>query len=429
MRKGTDILRSSSRGVRVSGLFTKPRRERGDVDREGEDLADALSVSSDGEARKARKFEEEDLFGSADEGGDETVPDSAAEAFVNTVFPRPTTVAMAANNDIMAMGQAVAAAMAPQMDQRFQGMEQRIANEIAPVRQAVAAVERRHVETDTTIRRMETNQAVLESRVRVIEAGDRPGIGAGSTVGGASTTAAGSVGGGSVTGKPYADALLVSADGRKRRYTFQNGARTPPGMRRVLVWKGFLWESDKEDLLEVVRKIHHDVNGGAGIEGTVVDPETGRPRDGIFCKGKLASAVFVTFKTNREMWAFLVANKGKKHTDPNTLRPIWPKVDADKEEEEMAKRVGKAFSHLRTVITAANPEAVLNKVLATDDHNGTVHLKFDTPVKRNYKILERDGQTWLLKKARDFENVPMDLQIDGAKLTEINTLTPTVVNA
>ena len=116
------------------------------------------------------------------------------------------------------------------------------------------------------------------------------------------------------------------------------------GVRRTLVWKGFQWESDREDLVETIKAIHTTVNGCAGIAETRVVEETGRSRDGVYCRGKLASACYVEFKSNKEMWSFLVANKGKKHQCPHSGRVVFPKVDADKEEEELAKRVSRAYT-------------------------------------------------------------------------------------
>ena len=85
------------------------------------------------------------------------------------------------------------------------------------------------------------------------------------------------------------------------------------------------------------------------------DPRIGREREGIFCRGEKASTVYVEFDNNNAMWKFLQASMGKSRADPNTQRKISPEVYCDKEDDELGRRVGRAFIHLRRVILEADP--------------------------------------------------------------------------
>ena len=79
--------------------------------------------------------------------------------------------------------------------------------------------------------------------------------------------------------------------------------------KATLVWLGFLYNSDKEDIIQAIAKIHTDVNASEGLAAASIDEETGRERAAVFCKGRQASRGFVTFTNANMLWKFLGANK------------------------------------------------------------------------------------------------------------------------
>ena len=194
------------------------------------------------------------------------------------------------------------------------------------------------------------------------------------------------------------------------------------GSRKILCWHGFQYNSDKEDLIEMIQKIHTEVNNCEGLAPAHVDEETGRERATIFCRGKQTSRCYVTFVNAAALWKFLQANKGKKHVCTISGRKIWPKVDLDKHEEEMSRRLGKAYVYLSSKIATLDPTFDVKKNLSTEDYLGGVYVKVDRPVKRTYKVLEKDGGTFYLKVTTEGRDCPLLLGLDEAKLAEINTL-------
>ena len=157
------------------------------------------------------------------------------------------------------------------------------------------------------------------------------------------------------------------------------------GSRRVLCRHGFHYKTDKDDLIEMVRKIHQDVINCEGLAAAHVDEETGRERAAIFCSGKQTSGCYVTFANAASLWKFLQANKGKKHTCSFSARKMWPKVDLDKLEEEMSRRLGKVYVYLSTTISTLDPTFDAKNTLSTEDYLGGVFIKTDRPTKKTLK--------------------------------------------
>ena len=116
------------------------------------------------------------------------------------------------------------------------------------------------------------------------------------------------------------------------------------------------------------------------------------------------------------------SHKGKKHLCTFSGRKIWLKVDLDKQEEEMSRRLGKAYVYLSTKIATLDPTFDVKKNLFTEDYLGGVFVKVDRPAKSTYKVMEKDGSSFMLKVTTEGKDCPLALGLDEAKVVEINTL-------
>ena len=89
----------------------------------------------------------------------------------------------------------------------------------------------------------------------------------------------------------------------------------------------------------------------------------------------------------------------------------------------MARRVGKAFVHLRKAITEKDPTtlASINKIIATSDYDGLVLVKFADP-KQNIRVLERKVGTWEIQLAASAAKAPFDLRLTLETIAEVTKL-------